>query len=219
MTRPSMGLLNSPMNANNNTYIIDYFNVFSDFREMKYKKDNVDFHFVKHSAKEKDTIEFFDFFFSKYLHSISIDKNSNFMFVMKKLNGYDTILEYIIGKHNMYNIQLIIIDEKLDDNVLDKNKDDFLCQYIFYTLKTQLTEKVDVFLISNDKYRDRQSYIALFIIHIQALKISTMKWNTERSMIEKTTMTFRVNRHYINSLLKQKCIRCTIPKHKLNDIL
>ena len=34
-------------------YTCDYLNLFSDFREIKYKKDNIDFHQVKHFNKEK----------------------------------------------------------------------------------------------------------------------------------------------------------------------
>ena len=48
-------------------YICDYLNIFSDFREIKYKKLNIDFHTVKHMNKERDTYEFFELFFKKYI--------------------------------------------------------------------------------------------------------------------------------------------------------
>ena len=45
-------------------YIIDFLNIFSDYREIIYKKKNIDFHSVKHNNKEQDTIGFFKLFFS-----------------------------------------------------------------------------------------------------------------------------------------------------------
>ena len=54
-------------NYKSNVYIVDFLNIFSDFREIKYKKDNIDFHSVKHCNKEQDTYDFFKLFFSKYI--------------------------------------------------------------------------------------------------------------------------------------------------------
>ena len=44
-------------------YVIDFFNIFSDYREIIYKKRDIDFHSVKHENKEKDTYDFFHLFF------------------------------------------------------------------------------------------------------------------------------------------------------------
>jgi hypothetical protein len=115
-------------------YIVDFLNIFSDFREIKYKKQNVDFHSVKHSNKEQDTYDFFKLFFSKYIDYVNIDKSSQFYFVMKKLNDYETILDNIMRTHE-FNMKFIIIEDKFNNDILDKNKDDFLCQYFFYILQ------------------------------------------------------------------------------------
>ena len=121
-----------------NVYIVDFLNIFSDFREIKYKKSNIDFHSVKHCNKEKDTYDFFNLFFTKYIDHVNIDKSSQFYFVMKKLNNYDTILDNIIKSHDKFNMQFIIIEDKYDNVILDKNKDDFLCQYFFCILQTNI---------------------------------------------------------------------------------
>ena len=39
---------------NTPVYIIDFLNIFSDFREIKYKKENIDFHSTKHLNKEQE---------------------------------------------------------------------------------------------------------------------------------------------------------------------
>ena len=44
-------------------YIVDFFNIFSDFREIKYKRQNIDFHSIKHDTKNQDTYDFFKLFF------------------------------------------------------------------------------------------------------------------------------------------------------------
>lgn len=193
-------------------YICDFLNLWSDYREIKYKKNHIDFHSVKHHNKEKDTEDFFDLFFTKYIQFVNINKKSKFIFVMKKLNEYEEVLDAIVQKHRDFDITLMIIEEKYTDTLVDKNKDDFLCQYIFYNMaKTQ-----NCVLISNDKYRDRQTYIKFFTFD---MVIRTITWNKGRNMLEKAHVTFKVNKSLLNYLIHQKCTRCTIPKHKLDKIL
>ena len=139
-------------------YIVDFLNIFSDFREIKYKRENIDFHVIKHINKIKDTYDFFKLFFTKYIDHVNIDKSSQFYFVMKKLNNLEIVLNNIIKGYNTFNIKFIIIQDQYNNVILDKNKDDFLCQYFFYIL----SKNNDCILISNDKYRDRQTYIKLF---------------------------------------------------------
>ena len=81
----------------NNYYIIDFLNIFSDYREIVYKKQNIDFHSVKHNNKEKDTYNFFGLFFTKYIQKVNIKKGSIFIFIMKKINNYDEILNNILN--------------------------------------------------------------------------------------------------------------------------
>lgn len=190
-------------------YIVDFLNVFSDYREIKYKKKNIDFHTVKHENKLKDTREFFELFFTRYIDFMHIDKTSKFIFVMKKLNEYEHLLEEIVELYQQFDMKLMIIENKYTDNVMDKSKDDFLCQYIFQTMQ----RRHNVTLISNDKYRDRQSYINLFTLDIL---LRTISWNKG---VQNESITLQVSEQLSKRLAAQKCTRCTIPKRKLGVIL
>ena len=117
-----------------NYYIIDFLNIFSDYREIIYKKKNIDFHSVKHNNKENDTYNFFRLFFTKYIEKVNIEKCSVFIFIMKKINNYDDILNNILNSYNDFKIKFILIEDEYNNKTIDKNKDDFLCQYIFFFL-------------------------------------------------------------------------------------
>ena len=160
----------------------------------------------------KDTEDFFDLFFTKYIHYVKIPYTSKFIFIMKKLYEYQHILETIIARYNTFDIKLMIIEDKYDNDILDRNKDDFLCQYIFYIMQ----KKSNCILISNDKYRDRKNYIKLFTFDIS---IQTMQWNKLTKAIQKGSVKFQINRYFSDYLITQKYTRCSIPKHKLNVIL
>ena len=199
-------------NYKSNVYIVDFLNIFSDFREIKYKKDNIDFHSVKHCNKEQDTYDFFKLFFSKYIDYVQIKKTSTFYFVMKKLNDYENILDNIMKTHSEFNMKFIIIEDKYDNVILDKNKDDFLCQYFFYILQ----KTNDCVLISNDKYRDKKNYIKLFNFDIS---IRVVNYNKKTSSLEKSTLTIKLTDSISDNMIFQKYTRCTIPKRDLNLIL
>lgn len=196
-------------------YIVDFLNIFSDFREIKYKKENIDFHSIKHSNKDKDTYDFFKLFFTKYIDHVKIDRSSQFIFVMKMLNNYEHILDNIMIQNIQYNIKFIIIEDKYKNAILDKNKDDFLCQYFFYILK----KTNDCVLISNDLYRDNMNYINLFNFDIS---IRVFDINEKTKKIEKKCMKIELSEISSiigQSMIDQKYIRCTIPKRKLECIL
>ena len=193
-------------------YIVDFLNIFSDFREIKYKKYDIDFHSVKHCNKEQDTYDFFNLFFTKYIEYVKIDKSSQFYFVMKKLNNYDNTLDNIIKMHKIFNIKFIIIEDKYNNDILDKNKDDFLCQYFFYILhKTN-----NCILISNDKYRDKKDYVKLFNFDIF---IKVVNYNRKSDTLDKTILKIHITDTISNDILLQKYTRCTIPKRDLDNIL
>lgn len=206
--------IKSNIKKNSPIYIVDFLNIFSDFREIKYKMSNIDFHSVKHVNKEKDTLDFFRIFFTKYIAYSGIKRDGNFLFVMKKITNYDTILYNILELYKDINIRFIIIESKYESDILDKNKDDFLCQYIFSYL---ISNNDNCVLISNDKYRDRSIYVKEFSNNNSTL-IRVIK-KTDNNLIESASLNIDIERIICNRILNQICKRCTIPKNKLKNIL
>jgi hypothetical protein len=206
--------IKSNIKQNSPIYVIDFLNIFSDFREIKYKMTNVDFHSVKHINKEKDTLDFFEIFFTKYISYTGIKKDSNFLFVMKKITNYDVIIYNILELYKDLNIRFIIIESKYESDILDKNKDDFLCQYIFSYL---ISNNDNCILISNDKYRDREIYVNEFSNNNSTF-IRVVK-KTDNNLIENSSLQIDIEKIICNKILTQTCKRCTIPKHKLRNIL
>ena len=212
----------SPKSLKKIIYCCDYLNLFSDYREIKYKKDNIDFHEVKHNNKEKDTIEFFRLFFTKYIKYVNINRDSNFIFVMKKITNYNDILYKILEIYNDIDIRFIIIESKYKDNIVDKSKDDFLCQYIFQFL---VFKNDNCVLISNDKYRDRDLYIKIFqsdndssndnLGETQIIKVIQKK-NGE---LITEDLELKFEKFICISLSNQIYKRTVIPKNKLLNII
>ena len=197
-------------------YVVDFLNIFSDYREIIYKKQNIDFHSVKHDNKEKDTIDFFYIFFTKYIKKVNIDKNSEFIFILKKINNYVHILNKILKSYESFKIKFILIEDEYNDKKIDKNKDDFLCQYLFFHLFKQYKNCI---LISNDKYRDKYEYIKLFNFDINLKIIYSQRDSYNKITICSKNASINLNKTIIDLIETKKCIRCTIPKHKLNQIL
>ena len=196
---------------NRKTYIIDFLNIFSDFREIKYLKKNIDFHSVKHIHKQEDLLDFFDLFFTKYISYTKIEAYSEFIFIMKKLHIF-TPLKNILVKYTNFNTKFVIIEDQYDNVIIDKNKDDFLCQYYYNILKLQ---NKNVFVITNDKYRDRNLYIKLFNfdINISSMWLQKNKVVTEYSRL-------KTNTSLQEALQKSSLLhRCSIPKKHLRLIL
>lgn len=190
----------------NVTYIIDYLNLISDFREVKYKEKNIEWKSVKHAFKEQDTNDFFKIFFTNYINYVNIDKNSKFLFIMKKIYNYDYILMNILKDYQMYNIQFIIIKDKYNELIIDKNKDDYLCQYYLYKFK----KMTNCILISNDKYRDRNEYIEKFDFDINIIVLEYNKRNF---------FQIKTNKQNANQIKNQIINRKCIPKHKLKFVM
>lgn len=200
--------INSPI------YIIDFLNIFSDFREIKYKKYNIDFHSVKHMNKEKDTLDFFSIFFTKYLSYTDINKNSNFIFVLKKITNYDITLYKILDLYKSFNLRFVVIESKYNIDILDKNKDDFLCQYICSFL---MYNNDNCTLISNDKYRDKSVYVSEFQKNNTAF-IHLIK-NNSNGKIEHEEKQIVLQQNICKDIISKVYKRCTIPKNKLDNIL
>lgn len=187
-------------------YITDYLNIWSDYREIKYKMNNIDFHSIKHKNKEIDTFEFFDLFFTKYINYKNISIKSNFIFILKKITKYDLILIKILKKYNNINIRFIVIESKYNQLLLDKNKDDFLCQYLFCFL---MKENDNCILISNDKYRDLSSYVDKY----DKISITILtKLDSKKNQLD-------ININILDLMNNQNYKRCTIPKNKLQNII
>ena len=204
------------LNSPSQIYCCDYLNLWSDYREIKYKKKNVNFHDIKHLNKEQDTYEFFDIFFTKYITYVNslrgpnkIDINGNFIFVMKKIYNYDNILYNIIEMYSHLNIRFIIIESKYNNTILDKNKDDFLCQYIFSYL---LSNNDNCKMISNDKYRDSHLYIKKF----KTILIKVIK-KKNNDLIENAVMEMDIDNTILIKDVSSK--RTSIPKNQLKNIL
>lgn len=194
-------------------YCCDYLNLFSDYREIKYKKQNIDFHKIKHCNKEKDTVEFFEIFFTKYINYVNIDKKSNFIFILKKITNYEPILFKILEKYSDINVRFVVIESKYTNEILDKNKDDLLCQYIF---KSLILQNNNCILISNDKYRDRELYINDNCLE-ETQSIKVIQRNDKNIVIEELELKFE--KKIFDSLLNQKYKRNAIPKYNLAKIL
>lgn len=208
-------------------YVIDFFNIFSDYREIIYKKKDIDFHLVKYENKEKDTYDFFNLFFTKYVEKVNINKSkSTFIFILKKIHNYECLLNKILLLYPNINIYFFLIENEFNDKMLDKNKDDFLCQYIFFMLFKKYKNCI---LISNDKYRDKLEYINMFdsSFNIKIIKVSKVQDNKLITILSNETMKYlsnsnvslTINKNIIKMIEQQNCIRCTIPKHKLYTIL
>lgn len=200
--------------ANKKFYIIDFFNIFSDFREIKYKKININFHHIKQSNKKQDTFDFFKLFFTKYIQYSNIPSSSIFIFVMKRLNEYEDILEQILQLYTNFNIQFLIIKTRFDNELLDKNKDDFLCQYLFLNYNKK---NIPCNLISNDKYRDRLSYLNNY----EYIDIILYTFNSITRQINKQNKSYTIDKNLVKELIikYQPYNRCSIPKNKLYTIL
>ena len=207
--KQSQSIVNQPLlsnlNASKMIYITDYMNTWSDFREIKYKIKNIDFHSVKHINKEIDTIEFFELFFTKYIKLINI--NSNFIFILKKLTNYEHILLKVLKKYNNINIRFIIIESKYTELLLDKNKDDFLCQYLFCFL---MKHNDNCILISNDLYRDLSTYVKKYN---NTINIKILQNNT------KSISDINLQSNILNNMNNIQYKRSAIPKNKLYKII
>lgn len=198
------------MSKDTKIYIIDFLNIFSDYREIEYKLKSVNFHDVKNLNKDTDTRNFFKFFFNQYISYAKINvKCSNFIFVLKKLTNYGHILTEILNEYSSrINIKFIIINTRSDMGIIDKNKDDFLCQYIMCAL----TKKFDnCILISNDRYRDRVNYINEF--RNSTMNVSILTVNQEDHL------EFRINKNICNLMTTKVYSRCSISKHKFKNML
>lgn len=197
-------------------YIIDFLNIFSDYREILYKKKEIDFHSVKHNNKEKDTLGFFQLFFTKYIEKVNIDKCSVFIFILKRINNYDNILSNILNIYQQFKIKFILIEDEYENKLIDKNKDDFMCQYIFFLLFKNFKNCI---LISNDKYRDKLDYIKLFDFNINLKVMNKFNNSDGKPINDIKSVSFSINKNILFLMENNACIRCTIPKHKLNQIL
>jgi hypothetical protein len=199
--------------TSNKVYIIDFLNIFSDYREMKYLKTNVDFHKVKHNNIEKDTYEFFEMFFGIYIKTLNISKNGRFIFILKSIPEYEILLPKIMEKYIKMDIRFITVMNKMKEVNMDKNKDDFVCQYFYHLLSCDNT--LECILVSNDLYRDRLTYIKKYInleLDITVLRITNKK-------INKTESKMTINHDLANKTKDPIQVRNNIPKFELIKLL
>ena len=189
------------------TYIIDYFNLLGDFRECYYLKQNIDFHSVKNETLYDDTYKFFELFFTYYIKLTNINPNSQFIFVMKKISKYDIVLSDILQKYRNLQIKFVIVKDRYNNELVEQNKDDYICQYLLLVHNESI-------LISNDKYKNKLEYTNLFLEQRQ-INIQIMMFSTDLNIFN----TFYIINHEItNSMNCTDYIRNTLQKNKFNTI-
>lgn len=136
------------------TYVIDFLNLFSDYREIKYKKLNIDFHKIKDQTLVEDCRQFFSLFFSKYITYLTLTKNSHYVFITKKIKKLEDIIPIILDTYKSFSMEFLVIETKFSDPVFDKQKDDMLCQYLCRSATHRdSAASPAIYLLSNDKYR------------------------------------------------------------------
>ena len=175
----------------------------------------MNFHSVKHANKVEDTQDFFNLFFNKYIKYANIPETSNFIFVMKKLNDYDVVLRDILILHKRYRVLFVIIEDQYSHNIMDKNKDDFLCQYFFHKFTCSNQSCV---LVSNDKYSDKHRYLHLFTNDIVA---NCFQYSNKLKDVSVTPICYKMSPEINVRILKdsKSYIRRSIPKINLGSIL
>lgn len=200
---------------NSKVCIVDFLNVFSDYREILYKQKNIDFHSVKHANKEEDTKTFFKMFFTKYIYEVSIPQNSIFIFITKKLNQFQAIFEEVLVTYTDIDIRFLVIENKFNDDILDKNKDDFICQYMFHLF----AHAGECILVSNDKYRDKNQYVAMFDKIDTQIVFKQHKLCRLSSKVVSSVILFKMIKMINQKILCQACKRNSIPKAKLGSVI
>ena len=191
----------------NKIYVIDFLNVFSDYRELKYKIMGINFHKIKYKTLYNDTVEFFQFFFTKYIVKQRMSRQDSFIFVMKKLCGYEKILNKILENFKEITIKFVIVKYKYSDNVINDNKDDFMCQYLLTLYKGN-----NSYLISNDLYRNKKEYLNLFL-ELERLECDIMTSNHVCETI------FVINKKVVHDIAVLNVSNCSLSKKKLLEII
>ncbi len=190
------------------TYVVDFFNVFSDYRETYYNKFGVDFHTVKYKNIRKDTVEFFDLFFSTYITAACIPIESRFIFVMKRIHNYESCIQQVLEKYSTLTIKFIIVQEKYTNKTVDDNKDDFMCQYLLATFP-------DSILISNDKYTNNIEYTSLFL-GMREVRAELMCMS--KKCVVKARTLFVVNKQVITDIINTEFERTSVPKKRFDRL-
>ena len=191
-------------------YVIDFFNVFSDYRETYYKNLGMNFHNVKYTNLLEDSVNFFNLFFDDYLPIVNINRDSEFIFVMKKIHNYEGLLESIINTYKEINIKFVIITDKYQNVLVEQNKDDFICQYLLSIYPNSI-------LISNDKYRNRIDYLELYRV-LNKINIQVIHNNRVSERITNANTFYIINKNAIDKIHRIKFNRASLPKSKFNTL-
>ena len=200
--------MQSSKNSGNISYVVDYFNVFSDYREVYYKNNSKDFHETKYKTIKQDTESFFDVFFTLYLQKMNIDANqSNFIFIIKKIYNYEEILASILEKYKYVHIRFVLVYEKYNDKLIEKNKDDFICQYLIAVFNT------NTILISNDNYKDKLMYTSAFLTNSR-INIQVLQYQTSTKTITRSSTFLIIDETIINKIISRKITRKNMKKEQ-----
>lgn len=184
-------------------YIIDFLNVFSDYREIIYKFENKDFHKFKETNLKIDLFNYFEFFTSKFIPYLKLNNKTkpHFIFIVKSIKGIENHFIEILQKYKDKNFKLefYIITSFLNSQIIDKNKDDVLVQFLHKSQPKSI-------IISNDKYKDTTNYIDLF--NKMPLVCKVLEYNN------KNDGSFSYNKRFVIDNVKNLEIKTICVKKK-----
>lgn len=148
-------------------------------------------------------------FFDKYITNVGVDLRSTFIFVMKKLYNFDESLKSIVKLYSCIDIHLLLLPDQYVNSVIDKNKDDFVCQYLFVLYKRAPNKYDKIHLISNDKYRDKMNYINLFNFQLNVILFNSHFIHKMEINLDKDT----------RDMIKDNIRTTSIPKYQLANMI
>jgi hypothetical protein len=128
---------------------------------------------------------------------------------MKKLYDQSEVMKKVLSDYKEIDIQLFVITHRYPDKLIEKSKDDFMCQYL-------LTIYPNSVLISTDNYTDASCYYDNFVL-LENIKIQLMQFSTNGVLFLDTN--FIINKGLVKQIKKHVIIRRRIQKQNLSSII
>jgi hypothetical protein len=182
------------------TYIIDFLNVFSDYREMLYKKQKLDFHTFKDANLQTDLENYFVFFTEKFIEKLHLKTDAKFIFIIKKIPLIESFLPKLLKTYSNFNFEFLIIYSKLNNQLFDKNKDDVLCKFLYNYIPKSI-------VITNDLYSDMKNYIYVFDkVSIVFVIYKNFNGEEHKSTYSKVRNVVTIDKKQIKQNFERKCL-------------